>query len=353
MPNLTLASWAAMALLQPQPASAGVHGDRARVARLLSLRQLTGNQACDVAVLATAPSPVAPEPRSHPAVLPPDLGWGCWQGDTVRTASEDNLPPARLESHVILIFLIKQSKMVWWLLLCCCFKLSEAGSGSELVATSWHDCLHPRGLPVKKRNQAALPALSLWHGVSQTQPAHPPSQQQQPWQELPGWVLAPSSVKAALSFYSSSLSPLCPPSLQRSPHKPYFLHLQPTNHSPFYLYAPLPKSLRPSPSSFTRHHLSYPTSTPPHTCNLTQRWQLPLQILPSPPARARKHCPLPACPQMKLAVATATAWYGHSAPRWFMAHCRVGTLSSSSWPPSWQMLESPVSNWECNGDSGG
>lgn len=263
MPNLALASRAVMALLQPQPASAGVHGDQARVARLLSLRQLTGNQACDVAVLATAPSPVAPEPRSRPAVLPPDLGWGCWQSDTVRTASEDNLPPARLESHVILIFLINQSKTVWWLLLCCCFKLSEAGSGSELVAMSWHGCLHPRGLPVKKRNQAALPALSLWHGVSQTQPAHPPSQQQQLWQELPGWVLAPSSVKTALSFHSSSLSPLCPPSLQRSP--PQTILSPSTTYKPQRLLLVCPPPKIPETPTFFLHQTSpllpyiYPT----------------------------------------------------------------------------------------------
>lgn len=85
-----------------------------------------------------------------------------------------------------------------------------------------------------------LPALSFWHRVSQSQLAHPPSQQQQPWQELPGWVLPPASVKAALSFHPSSFSPLHPSSLQCSPHKPHFLHLQPTNHS-LLLTCPPPK----------------------------------------------------------------------------------------------------------------
>lgn len=56
-----------------------------------------------------------------------------------------------------------------------------------------------------------------------------------------------------------------------------------------------------------------------------------LQILPLPPARARKHfCPT-ACTQMKSAVAT---WYSHTALRWFMAYRRLAALFSSSQLPS-------------------
>lgn len=150
---------------------------------------------------------------------------GTWGGNAGRVTPPEQ-PPARLEGHVSLIFLINQSNMVCQLLLFVVLSCPRLAAGRSWLPRPGTAVSTPGVCQRKKRIELlCLPALSLWHRVSQTQHAHPPSRQQQPWQELPGWVLAPPLVKAALSVHPSS---------QSSNSAPCALHshnARPTNHT--------------------------------------------------------------------------------------------------------------------------
>lgn len=85
---------------------------------------------------------------------------GTWERFTTSTASEDNLPPARLQGHVTLCFLVNQGHMV------CCLVLLAALSCPRLtVGYSWLPHLPTPVLCQRKGGikLLCLPALSLWH----------------------------------------------------------------------------------------------------------------------------------------------------------------------------------------------
>ena len=100
-----------------------------------------------------------------------------------------------------------------------------------------------------------LPALSPWHRVSQAQLAQPPSQQPPPWQELPGWVLAPPLPRAAPGFHPSSQSSNAAPSASH-PCNAHLTNCTFSNHKLQTMATSTCMPLSPNPLTSFRHQTS-------------------------------------------------------------------------------------------------